>query len=241
MDAPKHAYPRDDKPWGDKEDAYLQASLTEGLSINEINVRLKRNPSSIVTRIEHLKCPDMSVSNLQPKPAPSSAPLQTWDDKVAAGAIKDTSSRPAKVGKKWTDEDNEILKSMLKAGSPNKDIANRLQRTTGAISSRVNYIITIMAAKGSTPAEISSELNVQTAYISQFLQLNSEKVEDAKNKVDARVKSVDAKTNPVSEPPIGNKSLRALVPICTEIRDLLKVLVESLPAKEIKKDVNGAT
>lgn len=217
MDA-KPAYPRDANPWGDKEDAYLLESLAAGKSIEEINLRLKRHPTTIAKRITQLQKP------IAP-PQPASQQLQTWDDKVADQAIKDTIPRPANYLKKWTELDIEILKTMLKAGSKLEEIAEKLQRTSRAISCRINDIIISMTVAGSVPEEISLELSVPIDYIAQYLQYNSKRVEDAK--ATSLTKVAKAKPAAVTAP----DDIAKLLPICIEIRDLLKVLVERLPPK----------
>jgi hypothetical protein len=217
MEPAKATYPRDGKPWGDKEDEYILESIAAGKTIDEINVRLKRNPANITKRIALLQNPIKPQAAPQLPQAPQ--PLQTWDDKTLP---TNTTPAPAKVGKRWTDEDVEVFKSMLKAGSKPEEIAEKLQRTPKGILARVDHTIVVMAVGGSTVEEISAELSVPVAYINTYLQFNSKKVEEAK--VATTVKAAKAK-------PAANDDAAKLLSICVEIRDLLKVLVERLPPK----------
>lgn len=221
MEPAKAVYPRDANAWGDKEDAYLLESLAANKSIDEINTRLRRHPTTIAKRITQLQNPVKPVA-----PPQDQAPeLQTWDDKVAGQAIKDTVLRPANYLKKWTEADIETLKTMLKAGSKPEEIAEKLQRTSRAISCRINDIIISMTVAGSVPEEISVELSVPIDYVVQYLQYNSKRVEDAK--ATSLTKVAKAKPAAATAP----DDVAKLLPICVEIRDLLKVLVERLPAK----------
>lgn len=210
MEPAKAVYPRDANAWGDKEDAYLLESLAANKSIEEINTRLRRHPTTIAKRITQLQNPVKPVA----PPQPVIQQLQTWDDKNIT-----TAPPPTKVGKRWTDEDVEVFKSMLKAGAKPEEIAEKLQRTPTAITSRIDHTIVVMAAAGSTAEEIFVELGIPIGYINSYLQFNSKKVEEAK--VATTAKAAKAKPDDIAK----------LLPICVEIRDLLKVLVERLPAK----------
>lgn len=231
MEPVNPAYPRDGKPWGDKEDAYILESITAGKSVDEINVRLKRNPANITKRITQLQNPVKPVQipaaqnpaaqtpAAQIPVAQAPQPLQTWDDKTLP-----TTTAPTKAGKRWTDADVEVFKSMLKTGAKPEEIAEKLQRTPTSITARIDHTIVVMAASGSTSEEISAELGVPLGYINSYLQFNSKKVEEAK----VTSLSKAAKAKPAAAAP---EDMAKLLPVCLEIRDLLKVLVERLPPK----------
>jgi len=224
MEPANPAYPRDGKPWGDKEDAYILESIAAGKSVDEINVRLKRNPANITKRITQLQNPVKPVQNpavqtpaVQIPAVQNPQPLQTWDDKTLP-----TTTAPTKAGKRWTDTDVEVFKSMLKTGAKPEEIAEKLQRTPTSITARIDHTIVVMAASGSTSEEISAELGVPLGYINSYLQFNSKKLEEAK----VTSLSKAAKVKPAAAAP---EDMAKLLPVCLEIRDLLKVLVERLP------------